>query len=334
MPRQGRIDIIGCIYHIIIRGINGEIIFRDNEDRLEFIKRLSEAIKSTGNICYGWAIMSNHSHLLIRRGKKPISDLMRKLLTGYALYFNRRHKRRGYLFQNRYKSILCEEEKYLLELIRYIHLNPLRARIVKDIESLSEYPWTGYSALMGKEVKRFQEVEEVLGRFGKKRKDAAKELKKFMEEGIKQGKREDLTGGGLRRSAGGWEAVLEMKRRKEYWRGDERILGEGEFVDEVLRGAEHELEKTERNQREGYTFDYLLEKLSNEYKIEKKDITKKGRKNRISEAKAVLACIANKELGITGKILAERLKCTQPAISMLIRKGERILEGKNINLLS
>ncbi len=163
---------------------------------------------------------------------------------------------------------------------------------------------------MGKEVRGFQEVEDVLGRFGKKRKEAAKELKKFMEEGIKIGKREDLTGGGLRRSAGGWESVLQMKRAKEYWRGDERILGEGEFVDEVLREAEHELEKRERNQRKGYTFDYLLEKLCKKYKIEKKDIIKKGRRNRISEAKAVLVFIANKELGITGKLLAKRLKCT------------------------
>jgi REP element-mobilizing transposase RayT len=92
--------------------------------------------------------MPNHCHLLIRTGIKPLSDIMRKLLTGYAVYFNRRHKRSGYLYQNRYKSILCQEESYLLEVVRYIHLNPLRARIVKDIDVLNKYEWSGHAVLM------------------------------------------------------------------------------------------------------------------------------------------------------------------------------------------
>lgn len=103
--------------------------------------------------------MGNHAHLLFRAGRVPISTLMRRLLTGYAQQLNRRHRRHGVLFQNRYKSILCEEEPYLRELVRYIHLNPLRAEAVKDIRELGGYPRCGHSALMGKVSREWQETE-------------------------------------------------------------------------------------------------------------------------------------------------------------------------------
>ncbi len=150
MPRQGRITIEGGIYHIIQRGIERRKIYRDDDDRREFLKRLEEGLKRSGNQCYGWVLMPNHFHLIIRSGVKPLSGLMRGLLTGYALYFNRRYKRSGYLYQGRYKSILCQEEAYLLELVRYIHLNPLRSGLVEDLNRLNNYPWSGHSVIMGK----------------------------------------------------------------------------------------------------------------------------------------------------------------------------------------
>ena len=102
MPRQGRLNIEGGIYHVIQRGIERRDIFRDDADREEFINRLGKGLKETGHHCYGWALIPNHFHLLIRTGVKPLCDLMRKVLTGYAIYFNRRHNRKGYLYQNRY----------------------------------------------------------------------------------------------------------------------------------------------------------------------------------------------------------------------------------------
>lgn len=94
---------------------------------------------------------------------------MRRLLTGYAVYFNRKYRRSGHLFQNRYKSILCEEEPYLLELVRYIHLNPLRAGLVSDLDKLDRYPWSGHAVLLGHRNLEGQEIGEVMASFGKSR---------------------------------------------------------------------------------------------------------------------------------------------------------------------
>ena len=105
--------------------------------------------------CYAWALILNHFHILLRTGATPLSTVMRRLMTGYAVTFNIRHRRSGHLFQNRYKSVICEEDPYLLELIRYIHLNPLRAKLVKDLKELDKYLWTGHSALLAKRKSRW-----------------------------------------------------------------------------------------------------------------------------------------------------------------------------------
>ncbi len=153
MPRRSRIDAPGALHHIIARGIERTKIFRDDWDRNNFLKRLGEILKETKTSCLAWSLMPNHFHLLLKTGQAPVATLMRRLLTGYAVTFNRRHRRYGHLFQNRYKSILCQEEPYLLELVRYIHLNPLRAQVVEDMERLSRYLFSGHSAILG-EVNR------------------------------------------------------------------------------------------------------------------------------------------------------------------------------------
>jgi hypothetical protein len=119
---------------------------------------------------------------------------MRRLLTGYAVTFNRRHRRHGHLFQNRYKSILCQEEVYLKELVRYIHLNPLRAKIVDDLKQLDTYAFCGHSALMDRVKRSWQEVNEVLGLFAAKHSQARGRYRSFVQKVIPQGRRKDLTG--------------------------------------------------------------------------------------------------------------------------------------------
>ena len=136
MPRKSRIDTPGALHHIIARGIDRKNIFKDDKDRDNFLERLGAIIEETKTHCFAWALIPNHFHLLIKTGTTPISTVMRRLLTGYAVSFNRRHRRYGHLFQNRYKSILCQEDTYLLELVRYIHLNPLRAGIVNNLRTL------------------------------------------------------------------------------------------------------------------------------------------------------------------------------------------------------
>ncbi|MDP3981457.1 MAG: transposase [Chlamydiota bacterium] len=146
MPRDKRLNIPGGVYHVISRGIERRDIFLDGIDKTEFLSRLENALVKTDSQCLAWVLMGNHFHLLIRTGTKSLSELMRKLLTGYAIYFNKKHKRHGYLYQNRYKSVLCQEDVYLLELVRYIHLNPVRAGIISTIEELDVYPWSGIAS--------------------------------------------------------------------------------------------------------------------------------------------------------------------------------------------
>jgi len=148
MPRLARLDAPGALHHVICRGIERRPIVRDDTDRAAFIDGLGRVLTATGTPCYAWALLSKHVHLLLRTGAVPLTTVMRRLLTGYAGAFNRRHRRHGYLFQNRYKSILCQEKPYLLELVRYLHLNPLRVGLVKDLRALDRYPWSGHSALM------------------------------------------------------------------------------------------------------------------------------------------------------------------------------------------
>ena len=117
MPRKALIDAPEALHHIICRGIERRKIFNNDTDREKFFDRLGSILKETSTPCCGWALIPNHFHLLLRSGKAPISTVMRRLLTGYAVSYNRRHRRSGHLFQNRFKSILCQKDRYLTELV-------------------------------------------------------------------------------------------------------------------------------------------------------------------------------------------------------------------------
>jgi len=166
MPRQARLDIPGQYYHVIVRGVERRSILRADGDRTDFLQRLQEGIAKTCTLCLNWALMTNHLHLLLRAGMRGLSSLMQPLFTGYVGAFNRRYGRVGHLVQNRYKAILCEEDPYLQELLRYIPLNPVRARMVKTPAELAVYRWTGHAAIMGKASVPWQAVDEALTHFG------------------------------------------------------------------------------------------------------------------------------------------------------------------------
>ena len=229
MPRKARIDIPGLLQHVIVRGIERRKIFLDDNDHSIFVNRFSCLLEETDTDCFAWALLSNHFHLLLRCNRIALSRFMSRLLTGYAVNFNHRHNRSGHLFQNRYKSIICEEDAYLLELIRYIHLNPLRARVVPDLESLDDYPWCGHAIIMGKQELPGQVVDEVLLLFGKRLSSARRQYQQFIAAGISQGRRPELVGGGLRRSqlAGGGQEEVESY--------DDRVLGSGKFVETLQK---------------------------------------------------------------------------------------------------
>ena len=137
---------------------------------------------------YAWVLMETHIHLLVRSGGPGISALIRKLLTWYAQYYNRRHRRTGHFFKNRYKSILCDEETYLLALVRYIHLNPIRAGVVKTMRELDCYPWSGHRMIIGEEEYPWMDCARVLGEFGGTRRKAIREYHRFVGEGLGDGR--------------------------------------------------------------------------------------------------------------------------------------------------
>ncbi len=153
--------------------------------------------------------------------------------------FNRRHKRHGHLFQNCYKSIVCQEVAYLKELVRYIHLNPVRAGIVQGLKELNKYPYCGHSTVIGRKKRPWQDVDYVLGYFGATTKSERIAYRNYVKAGIGQSRRDELTGGGLVRGAGGWSEVKEPRRQgQDHVMSDERILGDSKFVESVLSQAE------------------------------------------------------------------------------------------------
>jgi putative transposase len=323
MPRQRRLDVPGVLHHVITRGLERRKIFLNDQDRIDFLDRLELVLEKTGCRCYAWVLMPNHFHLLIRTGLTPLSVMMRRLLTGYAVGFNHRHRRHGYLFQNRYKSILCQEDAYFLELVRYIHLNPVRGKILDTLEKLDQYPWSGHGALVGTRKAKWQERGEVLTRFGKNEPSAIAGYRQFIKDGWAMGRRDDLIGGGLRRSAGGWQALLAMRRNKDYQRGDERILGDGDFVNEVLKASEEALAETTRLGQEGWTWEKLVQRACETKRLSPQDLKRKGRGNAISQAKAMLADAGLHRLGMKQKDIAEKLGVSQGALSQIYRASQR-----------
>jgi REP element-mobilizing transposase RayT len=225
MPRKARIDAPGALHHIIVRGIERTKIFRYNYDRKNFLHRLSELIPETRTDCFAWTLTPNHFHLLLKTGSVPISVLMNRLLTGYAGWFNKKHKRHGQLFQNRYKSILCQEDLYFKELVRYIHLNPLRSEIVSDMNELDTYPWCGHSVIMGNNSQSWHNIDYVHGFFSKKKRAAVKKYRSFVKKGLSESGLPDLSGGGLVRSAGGWTELKAIRKTDAFDNWTTSFLG-------------------------------------------------------------------------------------------------------------
>jgi hypothetical protein len=276
--------------------------------------------------------MPNHAHFLLQTGRLPLSTMMRRVLTGYAVTFNRRYRRHGPLFQNRYKSILCEQEPYLLELVRYIHLNPLRGKQVRDLDELDRYPFAGHSALMGKCVNEWQAVDFVLGQFAEREGAARRAYRTFLADGIALGRRPELVGGGLIRSLGGWTAVNSLRGGSLRVKGDERILGESAFVLQTLASAEEELERVERLVQRGVDIDLVARQAADVFGLEPDTILGPGRLRKVSASRSLFCYWAVRELGHTTTALARRLKLTQPAVSIAVRRGERIARERGLRL--
>ncbi len=269
----------------------------------------------------------------------PISNVMRRLLTGYAQQFNRRHRRHGQLFQNRFKSILCEEDPYFLELVRYLHLNPIRAKIVENLESLKSFPYCGHGVLIGKHNYDWQDTDYVLRMFGQHHGSARRAYNAFVAKGIPDGRRPELVGGGLIRSAGGWSALKVLRSKATRIMGDERILGSSNFVKTVLKRANEDYEKKTKALAQGRNLDDILEGVSEYFNIEPESIKGTGKQRKASLARSIICYLAVNKLKISGREISRQLGLSPSAVSKALMRGrsdkrseliwKKLLELKN-----
>ena len=238
MPRGPRLDSPGTLHHVMIRGINKGEIFMDDDDRIDFIGRMGTVAEDTATSLHAFALMHNHVHMLLKSSSSGLPAFMCRLLTGYALYFNRRHRRVGHLFQNRYKSIVCEEDAYFRKLVAYIHLNPVRGGLVATIDDLEHFPWCGHADVLGLVRHRWFDRRYVLGFFGGTEPRALRSYAAFLEEEMSHDREDELDGGGFKRSQADGAKANQLGNPGTAGMSDERILGSGEFVRDVLEHAE------------------------------------------------------------------------------------------------
>ena len=301
----------------MVRGIERTKIFRNKTDRDDFLNRLADLCQSGYLIIYAWVLMDNHFHLLVRTGNQSISTGMRKLLTGYVVNFNRRHKRHGHLFQNRYKSIICEDDPYLLELTRYIHLNPLRGGIVKSIRGLGNYPWSGHAVVMGNIKREWQNTDVVLAYFARRSREAIKRYEEFITQGLAQGRRDDLMGGGLARSAGGWSQVLSLKSTEDKIAWDERVLGSSEFAQSILSEAGEKEKDNLRLSLKKHDLSSIAKRVGTEEGIEESALRSGNRRIEVVRSRKIFCQLAVKKLGYSGAEVARYLGVTTSAVNRM-----------------
>jgi REP element-mobilizing transposase RayT len=212
MARKPRIHYPGALYHVMLWGNAGEKIFFEDGDRRQLLKLVEQGVRRFGHRIHAFCLMPNHVHFAIQVGEVPLSKIMQNLSFRYTAWFNNRRGRRGHLFHGRYKAILVDRDAYLLELTRYIHLNPVRAGMVQDPMA---YPWSGHRTYLGKRSLPWLTTDWVLGQLGKQMNVAQTRYAHFVGEGV---------GGG---------------RREEFHRGtgEGRMLGDDDFVSRALARA-------------------------------------------------------------------------------------------------
>jgi REP element-mobilizing transposase RayT len=301
----------------MVRGLERRIIFRDDADRTDFVARLATLATRGALTIYAWALLPNHAHLLLRTGARPLARSMRSLLTGYAGAFNRRHHRTGHLFQNRYKSIVVEEEPYLLELVRYLHLNPLRAQVVLDLRALDRYPWSGHTALLGTAARPWQATQEILDRFGSRLPQARRAYRLFVAAGIPQGHQPAFQGGGLLRSQGGWAAVAALRRGREAYQADERILGSSAFVEAVRQALQAASPPPARRR----PLAELIARVCAATGGHPGALRQGSRRPALARAREGIAYIAVEVEGYSGRAVAEALGVRPPSVYKAAARG-------------
>ena len=330
MPRRGRLHINGGYYHVIGRGLERRYIFSDVDDKLNFLSRLGHNLAKYQVECLAWALMSNHYHLLLRVNQHPLSKIMAPVLGGYAGYYNRQHRRSGYVFQNRYQSILCDAECYLVQLVRYIHLNPVRAGMVETASELADYRWTGHASVFGRYSQPWHAVDQMLAFFGHTKVAARSNYQLLINEIAPIDHGHCLSGGGLIRSSGGWEALSRLRKEHADRVGDERILGDASFVRNSLNQDVITIDFQSELERSGWTLDLLINKVCKYVGVDELSLLRKARHSNASLAKSLVCYWGTEVLGLTAKEVAERLNLSHSAVSYRVNTGRCYCEDNRL----
>jgi len=292
MPRGPRLDYPAALHHVIVRGIERRTIFRSDHDRRDFLKRLARLVSQSHSELYAWALMPNHAHLLLRTHDLPLSRLMQRLLTGYVRAFN---------------------------LVRYIHLNPVRSALPVTADSLERYQWTGHAVLLGRRKFRAQNTDLVLSQFGRTIREARRAYRHFILEGL-TGCLPDLNGGGLRRSAGGWELVPKLRRGRERWAYDERVLGSSEFVREALNQLTPEQPLRPIASDVSALLDELSLRSARHVGLSIAEITGQTRRHDVIRARTLVCQIAVRQHGLSLAEIARHLNVSPRSVSRALQR--------------
>ncbi len=299
MARKPRIHVVGGLYHVMLRGNGGEAIFFNDDDRYHFYLLVQEGIERFGHHIHGFCCMTNHVHLAIQMGDIPLSKIMQNLSFRYTRWINQREKRVGHLFQGRYKAILVDGDSYLLELVRYLHLNPVRAGMVSDP---IEYPWSGHRAYLGEMQQPWLTTDWVLSQFSRQRAAARRRYAKFIQEGMGEGYREEFHRGGE----------------------DSRVLGEERFI--------HRMLKTESKLGKPPSVKKVVGEVCRKYGITERDLASPSRQRRLAQARGVTAWLVVQNKSGTLTELAKRFNRDLSALSLAARKIEsKRKESKSFN---
>ena len=291
MARRARAEVEGGLYHVITRGNNRRQIFKSPADYEKFLSLLAVQKVRLPFFLYSYCLMSNHVHLLIERRADTIGRIMHRVLTGYSKYYNRRYRRVGHLLQGRHKAILCQSDRYLSELVRYIHLNPVRARMVDKPE---QYQYSGHRAYLGLEPAGIVDVDPVLRHFGAKKKLAREAYRQFVAAGMKLGHQE------------------------EFYLADEgRILGTEEFVDATIHRIGDSGRKVRRDNQKAdkeFNADALIEAVEGICRIPRGEFCGSGKSAATVTAKEMFV-LTGCQAGASLKMLSEITGLSSSAVS-------------------
>ncbi len=310
MPRKPRIDEPGLIFHVIARGIERRLIFNGESDCAVFLERLGRLASDTDTRVFAFALLPNHIHVLLRRRDTPVSTFMQRLLTGHAVFFNKKYRRSGHLFQNRYKSILCRSDLHFLELVRYIHLNPLRAGLLDSMEQLEGYPYSGHRFLVGRDPKIVTDAwfdpSLVLMHFGSSMQEARQAYLTFVK-------------GGLAGDAG-----VAACAGPDFSASDLHVGGSVQKPDESAQNQDSKSTGTSVKPVSKIDVEFLVSEVCLNCSVTLDEIRSATRRRCVTRARAVLAFRMSKEIGMTGSDIGRRLSVTRSAVSKMIANGGEI----------